>query len=131
MFRDPSVVKKQMLAAVTVLMLTIAGSGTAAMVDGEELIDPTAPFLLEMENTGNQPLANVFARFNNYEVSSILIRDSLRIAVINSQRVREGEFVGNARVVSIGQNSVTIDLDGESRILNLHGASIKSSTGNQ
>jgi hypothetical protein len=84
-----------------------------------------------MENTGNQALANVFARFNNYEVSSILIRENLRIAVINSQRVREGEIVGNARVVSIGQNSVTIDLDGEARVLNLHGASIKSSAGNQ
>lgn len=101
--------------------LVLAVNAAAALVDGEELIDPTAPFLLDMENTGTQPVANVFARFNNYDVSSILIRENLRIAVINSQRVREGEFIGNARVVSIEEGEVTIDLDGQTRVLSLHG----------
>lgn len=109
--------------------MTIAVSGTAAMVDGEELIDPTAPFLLDMESLGDQPVANIFARVNNYAVSSILIRENLRIAVINSERVREGEFIGNARVDSIAENAVTISLDGETQVLNLHGASIKSQAG--
>ena len=120
----------QMIFPVCALMLAM--NVAAALVDGEELIDPTAPFLLEMESTGGQPVANVFARFNNYDVSSILIRENLRIAVINSQRVREGEFIGNARVVSIEEGEVTIDLDGQTRVLSLHGGtSIKSRASEQ
>lgn len=123
---------RQLLAAGTVIAFSVSANAMAAMVDGEELIDPTAPFLLDMEDTGNEPIANVFARFNNYAVSSILIRENLRIAVINSQRVREGEFIGNARVVSIEEGEVTIDLDGQTRVLSLHGgATIKSRTSEQ
>ena len=112
--------------------MALAVNAAAALVDGEELIDPTAPFLLDMGNTGNQPIANVFARFNNFDVSSILIRENLRIAVINSQRVREGEFIGNARVVSIEAGEVTIDLDGQTRVLTLHGGTaVKTRTSDQ
>lgn len=112
--------------------LLAAGNAMAALVDGEELIDPTAPFLLDIENTGGQSLANAFARFTNYDLSSILIRENLRIAVINAQRVREGEFIGNARVVSIDEGEVTIDLDGQTRVLSLHGGTvIKSRTSEQ
>jgi len=120
----------QMIFPVCTLMLAM--NAAAALVDGEELIDPTAPFLLEMESAGGQPVANVFARFNNYDVSSILIRENLRIAVINSQRVREGELIGSARVVSIEEGEVTIDLDGQTRVLSLHGGtSIKSRASEQ
>lgn len=120
------VMKTVQLLAASVLLMSWSCLGQAAMVDGEELIDPTAPFLLNMTSTGSQPIANLLAGVNNFAVSSVLIRENLRIAVINSQRVREGEFVGNARVVSIDESGVTIDLDGETRILKLHGTQIKS-----
>lgn len=119
--------KRQLALPVALFAVATAVNGHAALVDGEELIDPTAPFLLDMEDTGNQSLANAFASFNNYTVSSILIRENLRIAVINSQRVREGEFIGNARVASIDESAVTLDLDGTTRVLRLHGgAAIKT-----
>lgn len=94
------------------------------MVNGEDLVDPTAPFLLRADS--NMPLINAFALFNSYEVSSILIRSDMRIAVVNSQRVRIGDRVGNADILSIESDRVTISLNGETRDLMLHGSSVKS-----
>jgi len=102
----------------------LAANSQAELVDGEELIDPTAPFLLEVESA--EPVTNLFATLNSYELNSILIRDDFRVAVINSKRVKEGELIGSARVVSIERGKVTLDLDGEERVLNLHGAPIKT-----
>lgn len=118
-------------AGTLVAVLAFGSAGClAAMVDGEELIDPTAPFLLEMEGVVAQPAANLLAGLGNYDVSSILIRSNVRIAVINSQRVREGEYIGNARVISIEESGVTLDLGGELRELKLHSAaSVKKSAG--
>ena len=117
--------KVELLLLVTLVML--AATARAELVNGEDLIDPTAPFLLRADS--NSPLLNVFATFNNYEVSSILIRPNLRLAVVNSQRVRVGDNIGNAEIVNIEQDRVTINLDGETRELMLHGGSIKTMSG--
>jgi hypothetical protein len=114
-----------LLLLVTLVML--AATARAELVNGEDLIDPTAPFLLRADS--NAPLLNVFATFNNYEVSSILIRPNLRLAVVNSQRVRVGDSIGNAEIVNIEQDRVTINLEGETRELMLHGGSIKTMSG--
>lgn len=112
-----------------VSILLMSGQSFAELVDGEELIDPTAPFLLEVDSA--KPAVNIFATINNFDVSSILIREDFRLAVINSQRVREGEFVGSARVVSIDESSVTLNIGGEIRVLSLHGAVIKERSDSQ
>ena len=117
--------KVELLLLVTLVML--AATARAELVNGEDLIDPTAPFLLRADS--NSPLLNVFATFNNYEVSSILIRPNLRLAVVNSQRVRVGDNIGNAEIVNIEQDRVTINLEGETRELMLHGGSIKTMSG--
>jgi len=46
--------------------------------------------------------------------------------VVNSQRVRIGDRVGNADILSIESDRVTISLNGETRDLMLHGSSVKS-----
>ena len=108
-------------------LLALAMPVWAELVNGEELIDPTAPFLLELQS--DAPAVNLFATLGSYEVSSILIRENVRIAVINSRRVREGEFIGNAQVVRIDSASVTLSIGGETRVLELHGAPIKTRAG--
>lgn len=96
----------------------------AELVNGEDLVDPTAPFLLRADR--NVPLLNAFTSFNSYEVSSILIRPNLKIAIVNSQRVRVGERVGNAEIIDIENDRVTISIDGEIRDVMLHQGSVKS-----
>lgn len=98
----------------------------AELVDGEELVDPTAPFFLRADR--NTPLLNAFSSLNNYEVSSILVRPNLRIAVVNSQRVRVGERVGNAEIVAIENDRVRISLNGEVREVMLHEGGVKSAS---
>jgi hypothetical protein len=90
--------------------------------DFEQLRDPTAPLSM---NTRQMPV-NLFNLLTTYEVSSILIRPNMKVAVINSRQVREGETIGNAEVVSIDKNSVTLRVAGEEQVLELYGRSVKT-----
>ncbi|MFT5321217.1 MAG: hypothetical protein ACI934_001365 [Pseudohongiellaceae bacterium] len=109
----------------------VSVKANAELVNGEEMVDPTAPFFLRAN--GDAAIANtsLITTFDNYEVSSILIRSNLKMAIINSQRVSEGDRVGNAEVVNIESNVVTINLDGELKELKLHGGSVKTVSNSQ
>lgn len=115
------------------LALLPAVLGTAhARGAGEEVVtDPTRPLNFEAPSTDaaadGRP-APVFSR--RFEVSSILIRSDTRIAVINSQRVREGGTVDNARVVEIHPASVILEVNGQQGEVQLHQRSIKSRSQN-
>jgi hypothetical protein len=104
----------------------------AATRDDVLLIDPTAPLVAVPAQEGAEAGAGgglfggLLSGFGGYRVTSILIRAEDRIAVVNDQRVRVGDSLGNARVIAIEPGSVTLDIAGESRELQVHENSIKT-----
>jgi len=105
------------------IAIGISGAESSAdMKEIEKLRDPTAPLVMGVA----QPQTNLFSLVSSYRVTSILIRPNLKVAVINSRQVRVGDIIGNAEVVNIDKNSVTLQVAGEEQILELYGRSIKT-----
>ncbi len=103
-----------------------AQTGSAGNGAEEEILrDPTAPLF---STAGSQPQANLFSLVSSYKVTSILLRPNMKVAVINSRQVREGDVIGNAEVVKIDKNTVTLQVAGEDQILELYGRSVKTLT---
>lgn len=100
----------------------------AAIVEGEQLVDPTAPlnYSLPEAQMGTAAVSSMQPAVMSYKLSSVLVRSGDRIAVINDQRVREGETVDGARVIDISSSGVTLEVDGVTRVLQLYQGSIKS-----
>ena len=94
-------------------------------VQDEILRDPTAPLF---SSAGSQPQANLFSLVSSYKVTSILLRPNMKVAVINSRQVREGDVIGNAEVVKIDKNTVTLQVAGKNQVLELYGRSVKTLT---
>jgi len=65
------------------------------------------------------------------QLNAVRITDQQRSAIINGQRVAEGERVGTARVVSIESASVTLERTGSRFTLNLLPSTFKRPTGVQ
>lgn len=119
------------LQAITAVLACLAmpfaiAAQTVDNSDLDELVDPTTPLLLN--TTVQQSAQNLFSLLSTYRVTSILIRPNMKVAVINSRQVREGDLIGNAEVVKIDKNSVTLAVAGEQQVLELYGRSIKKST---
>ena len=75
--------------------------------DGAELLrDPTRPY------TGT-PVAGMPARDSSFRVTAIFISENRRVAIINGQRVSEGDRVDGATVVEILANSLRLNLHGK------------------
>ena len=55
----------------------------------------------------------------SWQLQSVLISDTREVAVINGQRYRAGDRVGQARVVAIEPGQVTLDHDGERFLLTI------------
>ncbi len=114
-----------------VSMLGVFSFGASAQTDSsginaEEILrDPTAPLF---STAGSAPQANLFSLVSSYKVTSILLRPNMKIAVINSRQVREGDVIGNAEVVKIDKNSVTLQVAGEDQVLELYSGSVKTLT---
>lgn len=115
------------------LMCTVllsAGSVHAATRDDELLVDPTAPLRLAAPEVSTGEGGSLFgfidAASANYALSSVLIRSGDRFAVINGERVREGDSVAGARVTSIEPDHVMLNLNGRIQRVELYGASIKT-----
>jgi len=122
----PGTYKRLVIAAV-MLPVLVATVARAASADDELLVDPTAPlFANAAGDTSSGDLLPAFAGFVRYELSSILIREDDRVAVVNAQRVRVGDSIGSARVTAIDPGSVTIRVDGEQQTLQLYRDSIKT-----
>jgi hypothetical protein len=120
---------RKFLIVVILLGLLVLVYVQAATLQDELLVDPTAPLIpvAGADNTDSGiNLNDLLTAFIGYELSSILIRENDRVAVINSQRVRVGERVGNARVTAIEPGSVTLNVDGELQTLQLYQKSIKT-----
>lgn len=117
-------------------MLLLSYYAYSATQEDELLVDPTMPLDVQLAGdtsggfdieTGISDAGGLFTGlFNSYELGSVLIRGDDRIAVINEQRVREGDNIGNATVISIETDSVTLNVDGEIEKLELYENSIKT-----
>lgn len=82
------------------LLLALPASAVA-------LTDPTRPW---SAGTYGQPSGSDNAGWN---LDSVLVSSSRRVAIINGRDVSEGERVGNARVISIRRNSVVLQENGK------------------
>lgn len=117
---------KQLMIVLILLSVLVAFYARGAE---EVLIDPTAPlFVLPAEGEGlGIDFMNQFpALFEGFELSSILIRENDRVAVINEQRVRVGDTIGIARVTAIEPRHVTLNVDGEIQTLELYESTVKT-----
>lgn len=95
------------------------------------LVDPTAPINFsapQVSIDAGEEAGSGFALsfFESYKLNSVLIRSNDRVAVVNGQRARVGDWVGSARVASISNDRVVLDINGETRVLELYGAPVKS-----
>lgn len=60
-----------------------------------------------------------------YRLESILFSQSRRVAVINGKVLAEGEKIGSARVLSIGEDTVRLQTGGKTLKLTLQRPSIR------
>ncbi len=75
--------------------------------DGAELLrDPTRPY-------SGKPVVVVSARDTSFRVTAIFISENRRVAIVNGQRVSEGDRVDGATVVEILANSLRLNLRGK------------------
>lgn len=89
---------KLVLAMLVMVLLVFAKVAPAA-----EFADPTRPTYVQ-----NDDAAQAENVRKKYRLSSILVGEQRKLAVINGQRVREGDRVGNAKVTRISRSSVTL-----------------------
>ena len=119
-------------AALAMLAADEGGTAGAGPVDPfAGLADPTRPLIEAAPPAPEEDEApglaqSLLDRLNGFELTSVLIRPGLRLAVINSERVAIGDRVGSARVAAIEPGLVVLEMNGERRELRLHRGSIKT-----
>lgn len=84
----------------------------------EGLSDPTVPLMGNLTPTdlpaeGGSLLDDLMGVLKSYTVSSILVSDARKIAIVNGTQVTEGSEIGDAKVVAIERASVTLEVDQE------------------
>lgn len=84
----------------------------------QALEDPTRP-------PGASLLTSAEADATGMQLTSILVSAGRRLAIINGQTVRQGQQVGNARVVKIEPTAVIVVQNGERKRLALLPSTIK------
>lgn len=114
--------RKHISRAISILLL-ISGAHVGAAVPTEDLtVDPTAP----LQQSGNGNAATNTDQNAGYLLNSILVRGDVRVAVINSQRVRVGDSIGQATVTNITDDSVTLNVVGRVEVLQLRKSTIRT-----
>lgn len=79
--------------------------------------DPTRPPAAVAIVAGSVP-----ATVTQWRLESVIMAPDSRRAVINGQRVREGDALGNGRVLAIDAGGVWVRIEGERRRLRMHRA---------
>ncbi|MGB1423869.1 MAG: hypothetical protein ACPHAN_14090 [Pseudomonadales bacterium] len=119
-----------MFRLVVVVIAILLGSATDAENSNYVgLVDPTMPLQLSLEGVAKERLGErvteVVIEQKTYTVSSILVRPDAKFALINQQRVSEGDAIDGAVVASIDREGVTLQRGIESIRLSLYKQSIK------
>ncbi len=81
-------------------------------INGKELFDPTRP-----PSTNKTSPAQTGVKRDVWLLESIVLAPDRRVAVINGQRVNEGDSVNNAIVIRIRKLDVLIQTSNEKRII--------------
>lgn len=88
-----------------------AATGAYTLPSGEIVQDPTLPADWQVaREAAAQPT-------KQFQLNYILSSSERSLAMINGQRVGEGDRVNGARVVRITAESVTLNVDGQTRVL--------------
>lgn len=90
-------------------------AGTAAR-PVESLRDPTRPYA--------EPVTATTAAVR-FKVSAIFVSDERRVAVVNGQRVMQGDLVDGATVIEILSDELRLDYRGEAIITRLAGSGLR------
>ncbi len=97
-------------------MLTVSAVLLAGplLTDGAEVLrDPTRPYAAApvAEPTGARAIAK--AKATGFNVTTILVSEKRRVAIVNGKRVSEGDKVDGATVVKILADRLQLDLHGK------------------
>lgn len=103
------------------IALTLILSLVATVAGAQALSDPTRRFDTALTAAASE---------GGWVLQSTRIASNQRLAVINGQTVREGERVGNARVLRIDNGQVQLIEDGQRRTLSMFVAIGKTPTSN-
>lgn len=87
-----------------------AATGAYTLPSGEIVQDPTRPADWQVVREAAQPA-------KQFQLNYILSSSERSLAMINGQRVGEGDRINGARVVRITAESVTLNVDGQTRVL--------------
>ena len=101
--------------------LTLGGKGVGSQGDG------SAQFLVADVFRQRELIELLDRRYGMTGLPLTIPRTrNLRVAVINSRQVKEGEAIGNATVVRIDKDTVTLEIAGEEQEIGLYTRSIKT-----
>jgi len=110
----------------------LASTSMADVIDGETLVDPTRPIQITAAN--NDTLIVDLVRTDvpsNYDLSFVRAGGDYPIAVINQQQLTIGDVIGDAEVIVIDRDGVTLSVNDEVHRVSLYGVSVKSNTQSQ
>ena len=120
---------RQSLSVFAVLSgVLLFGPSAATEDEFAGLLDPTRPLadFTVAPAPASEGAAQGFDSPRDFVVSSILVRQGLRLAVVNAQRVGVGDVVGGARVRAIEASGVLLEVNGETHKVKLHQRVIKT-----
>lgn len=125
------------IGVLAVALLAMAGAASADVIDGEELKDPTRPMGAIRGGQAGQGggllsglLGNAEALLSQaYTVSFIRAGGTNPVAMVNDQLVRAGDRIGEAEVVAIDRDRVSLRINGEVRQVMSFDSSVKSRAG--
>jgi hypothetical protein len=93
----------------------VSSMAIADVLDG--LSDPTRPLMSKLSPADvpgeDRLLDGLMGMLTSYTVSSILVSDARKIAIVNGTQVTEGSEIDNAKVIAIERASVTLEVDQE------------------
>jgi hypothetical protein len=96
-----------------------------------DLVDPTAPIAFGLSGITDEkgmPDVDSYVSFTgqkSYSLSSVLIMQARKYAVINGQMVEEGQLIGAALVKEIDRNGVTLEQGQRINRLTLHAGTVR------
>lgn len=125
LFKSVSAKSMQVKPVVTSILFSLLlgeaayAVGAYKLPDGERLNDPTRPHHWHKASGPK-------AKQTHFTLSYILKTAQRTNAIINGKKVTEGGLVSGAKVIRINQNTVTILVNGQRRLLHLSkGGSIR------
>ncbi len=126
---------RRLLVLLSLLSALCGNLARAELFDGEELKDPTrpagAPLVMSDEEQEEGFFAGLFGSAtqllnSGYTVSFIRAGGAEPVAMVNDQLVRTGDSIGDAQVVAIDSEGVSLRVNGEIQRVTSYSSSVKT-----